>query len=138
VRVGIVAAVLLVVVNIAIWGGRSQVNGPAAVQRPSAIIALSPDEQQLILPQDRIGAQVRPIYTGQLLIDGRVIPKDQITGDPNLGEIYFEPGAGKELTELEEGTHTAIIQWWPREIVSPEEASEQGKLASYQWTFKAG
>jgi hypothetical protein len=136
--VGIVAGIVLIVVNIAIWGANSQVNGPAAVQRPNAIVALAPDEQQLILPQDRVGAQVRPIYTGQLMIDGAVIPQDQITGDPNLGEIFFEPGPGNEIREFEKGAHSAVIQWWPREITSPEEASDAGKLQSYTWTFKVG
>ena len=67
-----------------------------------------------------------------------MIPQDQTSGDPNLGEIFFEPGPGKEMRELEKGAHTAVIQWWPREINSPDEASQRGKLSSYTWAFKVG
>jgi hypothetical protein len=137
-RVAIVAVVVLAGINVAIWGAQSQVNGPAAVQRPDAIVQLEPDEGQLILPQGRVGAQLRTKFTGQLVIDGRVIPKDQTTGDPSLGEFVFDPGPGKEFRELAKGSHSAVVQWWPREISSPEDAKAQSKLASYSWAFKVG
>jgi hypothetical protein len=138
VRVAVVAAVLLAGVNIAIWGAQSQVNGPAAVQRPLAIVQLEPEEGQLTLPQGSVGVQLRTEYNGQLVIDGRVIPQDQTTGDPGLGQILFTPGTGKELRELAKGGHNAVVEWWPREISTPEAAKAQGKLASYSWAFKVG
>jgi hypothetical protein len=138
VRVAIVAVVVLAGVNIAIWGAQSQVNGPAAVQRPTAIVQLEPEEGQLTLPQGRVGAQLRTQYAAQLVIDNQVIPQDQTSGDPGLGEFYFEPGAGKELRELAKGAHSAVVQWWPRAISTPEAAKAEGKLASYSWAFKVG
>jgi hypothetical protein len=138
VRVAIVGGAFLVVANLAIWGGRSQVNGPATVIRPDAIVVLEPDEGQLLLPQGRVGVQMRREYTAQILIDGRVIPQDQLSGNADVGQFVFEPGPGKEIDEFEKGAHEAIVEWWPREIVTPEEAEAQRKLGSYRWPFKVG
>jgi hypothetical protein len=137
-RVAVVAVAVLAGVNVAILGARSQVNGPAAVQRPTAIVQLEPEEGQLTLPQGRVGAQLRTQFTAQLLIDNHLIPKDQTTGDPGLGEYYFEPAPGKEFGELPKGAHNAVVQWWPRAISTPEAAKAQGKLASYSWAFNVG
>jgi hypothetical protein len=138
VRVAIVAAVVLAAINIGLWGGLSQINGPAAVQRPVAIVQLEPEEGQLTLPQGTVGAQLRTDFSGQILVDNRVIPQDQITGDPNLGEFFFDPAPGKEFRELAKGAHNAVVQWWPRAISTPEQARAEGKLASYSWAFKVG
>ena len=138
-RVAIVAVVVLAGINIAIWGAQSQENGPAAPQRPVAIVDLTPEEGQLTLPQSQIGAQLRTTdVTAQLLIDNRVIPQDQITGDPSLAQFYFNPGPGKEFRELTKGSHIGVVQWWPRAISTPEQARAEGKLASYSWAFKVG
>ena len=138
VRFAIVAAIVIVVINVAIIGGRSQRNGPAEVKRPSDIVALEPDEGQLVLPQGRVGAQLRTLYSGQLTIGGRLIPADQISGDPSLGEIYFDAGPGKEFRELPKGPLNAVVQWWPKEYATPEQARAKGRLAGYSWSFKVG
>lgn len=137
-RFAIVTALVILVVNLAIFAGLNQRNGPAESKRPVDIVALSPDEGQLVLPQNRIGAQLRTLYSGQLTIGGRLIPADQISGDPNLGEFYFDPGPGKEYRELPEGPLNAVVEWWPREYRTPEEARAKGLVASYSWSFKVG
>jgi hypothetical protein len=137
-RVAIVAGVVLIGINVAIWGGRSQVNGPAAVQRPVDVVDLFPAEGQLVLPQGTVGAQLRTDFTGQLTIDGQLIPQDQLSGDADLGQYVFDPGPDKEFRELAKGRHGAVIEWWPRGISTPEEARAQQKLASYSWTFNVG
>ena len=137
-RVAIVTIVLAVVASVAIWGAVSQVDGPAAVQRPVAIVDLLPDEGQIVFPQDLVGAQVRPNFQAELTINGYPIPRDQLSGDPNLGQYFFDPAPGKEFSALPEGPATGVIEWWPRDIPTAEEAKEQGKLASYQWNFKVG
>lgn len=137
-RVAIVAGIILLAVNVAIWGGRSQTNGPAAVQRPVAIVDLQPEENLGTLPQGPVGAQLRPEFTGQLTIDHDTIPADQISGDPNLSQFFFEPGPGKDMRELAKGRHSAAIEWWSRSISSYEEAKAQHRVASYTWTFNVG
>ncbi len=137
-RVATVAVVAVVGVNVLIWGGRAQVNGPAARQRPVEIQELFPDESQLMLPQNKVGADLRDEFTGQVAIDGHIIPQDQITGDPSLGQVFFEPGADKDFREISKGSHNATIEWWPREIKTAEAAAAKHELRSYTWAFKVG
>jgi hypothetical protein len=137
-RVAIVASVLFLVVTAAIVGAASQENGPAAVQRPGEISQVLPEEGQLALPQDVVGAQLHPDFTGQLTVDGQSIPQDQVTGDPNLGEFFFQPGPNKQFRELPKGQNDAVIEYWPRTIATADEAKAQGKLLSYRWAFKVG
>jgi hypothetical protein len=138
VRVGIVAVFGIVAVNLAILAALSQENGPAATDRPDDIVMLEPQEGQLTLPQGRVGAQLRPAYTAQLVINGRLIPRDQMSGDPNLGEFYFDPGPDKEYGELPKGTLGAAVEWWPREIPTPEQARSENRTGRYSWSFKVG
>ena len=138
VRVAIVAGIVLVAVNVLIWGGRSQVNGPANVQRPAEIVTLEPNESDQLLPQGEVGAQLRAEFTGEITIDGRIIPQDQISGDPNLGEVLFDPGPDKDIREFTKGGHTAVIQWWPRTIATADAARAQRQLRSYTWSFNVG
>ncbi|HUI47627.1 MAG TPA: hypothetical protein VL119_02950 [Acidimicrobiia bacterium] len=137
-RVAIVVGVVLIGVNVLIFAGRSQVNGPANIQRPAEIVILQPNESDELLPQGEVGAQLRAQFTGQITIDGDVIPQDQTSGDPNLGEVFFDPGPNKDFQEFSKGGHTAVIQWWPRTIASIEAARAQHELRSYTWSFNVG
>jgi hypothetical protein len=139
VRVAVVVGIVLIGVNVLIWAGRSQVNGPANVQRNPEIALLEPNESDQLLPQGEVGVQLkRADLTGQITIDGRVIPQDQITGDPNLGQVLFDPGPGKDIREFSKGGHTAVIEWWPRTISTPEEARAKAQIRSYTWSFNVG
>ena len=139
VRVAVVVGVVLIGVNVLIWAGRSQVNGPANVQRNPEIALLEPNESDQLLPQGEVGVQLkRADLKGQITIDGRVIPQDQITGDPNLGQVFFDPGPGKDIREFSKGGHTAVIEWWPRTISTAEEARAKGQFRSYTWSFNVG
>jgi hypothetical protein len=139
VRVAVVVGIVLIGVNVLIWAGRSQVNGPANVQRNPEIALLEPNESDQLLPQGEVGVQLkRADLTGQITIDGRVIPQDQITGDPNLGQVLFDPGPGKDIREFSKGGHTAVVEWWPRTIATPEEARAKGQFRSYTWSFNVG
>ena len=139
VRVAVVVGIVLIGVNVLIWAGRSQVNGPANVQRNPEIALLEPNESDQLLPQGEVGVQLkRADLAGQITIDGRVIPQDQITGDPNLGQVLFDPGPGKDIREFSKGGHTAVIEWWPRTISTAEEARAKGQFRSYTWSFNVG
>jgi hypothetical protein len=138
VRVAIVLGVLVIGVNILIWGGRSQVNGPATIQRPAEIVSLQPNESDELLPQGEVGAQLRANLQGQISIDGRPIPQDQVTSTPTLGTIAFDPGPGKDIQEFSKGGHTAVLEWWPITLPTAEAAKAQHQLRSYTWSFNVG
>ena len=118
-----VIGAILVVVNIAIWGGRSQRNGAANPTRPVEIQQLFPNESDLLLPQGTVGADLRDQFTGQISVDG---------------VVTFDPAPGKVFTEWSKGTHTATIEWWPKTIATPEEAAKQQQLRHYMWAFSVG
>ena len=137
-RVAVVIGAILVVVNIAIWGGRSQRNGAANPTRPVEIQQLFPNESDLLLPQGTVGADLRDQFTGQISVDGVVSPADQTTAGSPLGVVTFDPAPGKVFTEWSKGTHTATIEWWPKTIATPEEAAKQQQLRHYMWAFSVG
>jgi hypothetical protein len=137
-RVAIVGSILLIGVTLLIIGGTAQVNGPATVQRNPEIFVLQPNESDQLLPQGEVGGQVSPDFTGQITIDSRAIPQDQIETNRNPGEIFFDPGAGKDIREFTKGAHTAVLEWWPRTIPTAEEARAQRQLRSYTWSFNVG
>ena len=137
-RVGVVGSIVIIGVTLLIIGGHAQVNGPATIQRNPEILALEPNESDQLLPQGEVGAQLKAGLIGQLSIDGRAIPQDQITGDPNLGEVLFDPGPGKDVREFSKGGHTAVLEWWPNTYVTAEQARAKGQYRSYTWSFNVG
>src|SRR2546429_3649051 len=44
---------------------------------------------------------------------------------PIFGQVFFDPGPGKDIREFSKGGHTAVIEWWPRTISTAEERSEE-------------
>ena len=137
-RVLVVGGIVLVGVTLLIVGGRAQVNGPATIQRNPEIVTLEPNESDQLLPQGEVGAQLRAGLIGQLSIDGRPIPQDQITGDAGLGEVLFDPGPGKDIQEFSKGGHTAVLEWWPNTIATAEQARALHQFRSYTWSFNVG
>ena len=137
-RVAIVAGAVLIVGNVLLWGGLAQRSGAPAAERPVEIQQLFPAESQLMLPQGNVGADLRDEFTGQVSIDGVLIPQDQTTIQDGLGVVLFEPGPGKEIEEFRKGAHNATIEWWPRTISTPEEAAEKRQLRNYSWAFNVG
>jgi sulfur transfer complex TusBCD TusB component (DsrH family) len=134
-RVAVVAVIVLIAVNAAIFGTRNEVRGTRAPQRPTAVLALAPQEDDIALAQDGVVVTLKPNFSAQLSIDGRVIPDDQITIDTALNTRGFQPGRDKDITRFSPGTHTATIEYWPHEK-SYEEARAGRLLGSYSWNFK--
>jgi hypothetical protein len=135
-RVAFVAVVLLIAVNAAIFGTRNEVRGTAAPQRPPAVLALSPQENEIALAQDRVVVTLKTTFAAQLSIDGAVIPDDQLTIDSSLNNtLGFQPEPDHDIREFSPGTHTATIEYWPRGRAY-EEAKAGRLLGSYTWNFK--
>jgi hypothetical protein len=134
-RVAVVAVIVLIAVNAAIFGARSSVRGTRAPQRPPAILALAPQEDDIALAQDRVVVTLKPEFAAQLSIDGQVIPDDQIVLDTTLNTRGFQPGPDKDITQFSPGTHTATVEWWPKDETY-EDARAAELLGSYTWNFK--
>jgi len=134
-RVAFVAVVVLIVVNLAIFGTRKEVRGTAAPERPTGIVQLSPQEDELVLAQSSVIVDLRPTYTAQLSLDGRLIPDDQVDVQSNIFELSFQPTPDHDIHRFAPGTHTATVEYWPR-TKTFEQAKAGRLLSSYTWTFK--
>jgi hypothetical protein len=122
-----VVAVNLLVAALVIGGAEE---GP---ELPSTVESVVPTPGSGMLAQDEVGADLIDTYTGALLIDGVEIPEDQVRKNNPLGQVWFRPGEGKDITRLEEGLHSATILYWPQE------RGEAGRneAHSFTWQFRA-
>jgi hypothetical protein len=137
-RVAVVAAVLLVVVNVAIFGTRHEVRGTASQALPAAVLQISPRDGEHVIPQTSIVVDLRAKYTGQLSIDRVLIPQDQLTiTTPNLFELVFQPTPAHDIHRYSPGDHTATIEFWPQ-TTTYEQARSGRLLGTYTWRFKVG
>jgi hypothetical protein len=137
-RVALVAVVVLIIVNLAYFGTKKEVRGTVAPERSAAILELSPQEGEDILPEQAIVVDLRVNYSGQLSIDGHLIPQDQVSiSYPNLFELSFEPTAAHDIHKFSPGSHVATIEYWPR-TTTYEKAKASNQLGTYTWNFKVG
>ena len=137
-RVAVVGVLVLAALTVGTLFITSTQSGSPRSDQPVAVVAITPEEGQLLIPQGSIGAQVQPQLTAQLMFDRTIIPQDQIEGDPGLGTYNFTPGPGKQFTEFPKGRHTVTVQYWPRGISTAETAKQQGKLGSFTWAISVG
>lgn len=116
------------------------------LSRPAAVLRVFPSEDAASLRQEPIGAQLADDFTGELEIDGRPIPLDQlerpevaVAGDnapaarglSGLNQVSFTPGPGKDIVTLAPGSHTARLLFW-RKI-----GETSAQAAPYSWGFTA-
>jgi hypothetical protein len=134
-RVAFVAVVVLIVVNLAIFGTRKEVRGTATHERPIGLEQLSPQENELVLAQSSIVVDLRPTYSARLAIDGQLIPDDQLDVQPDVYELSFQPTPDHDIHRFAPGSHAATVQYWPR-TKTYEQAKAGRLLSSYTWTFK--
>lgn len=132
-RVATVVVALLAAVNLGIFVlARSDTSRETTTGLPFAIASLQPRPGELIRPQDTITAQLRTGLTGVLVLDGQEIPEDQVDRVPELGEVSFRPGAGKDLRQFPPGTHSVVVEYWVQTKPRP------AHPGSFAWTFRVG
>ena len=127
--------VALVAINAAIFGTRNEVRGTAAPERPTPILQLTPQENEIALAQAAVVVDLRPQFIAQLAIDGRQIPDDQVKTVPNFYEISFQPTPEHDIHVFAPGTRTATVEYWPK-AKTYEQAKADSLLSSYTWNFK--
>jgi hypothetical protein len=137
-RVALVAVVVIIVANLAYFGTRNEVRGTVAPERPAAILELTPQEGDHVIPQATVVVDLRDTYTAQLSLDGRLIPQDQVKiSHPNLFELSFEPTPAHDVHKFSPGSHIATIEYWPQNETY-EKAKSGRELGTYTWNFKVG
>jgi hypothetical protein len=94
----VVGVVALVIAIRSADVGQDEASADPAVER------LVPGEGDQEPRQTRVGVDLVETWTvDRLSIDGVEIPQDQWTVNAPLGQVFFEPGPGKELELLEAG-----------------------------------
>lgn len=99
-------------------GARSGVVRSAS-PRPGTVIQLRQTEIQVELDSD---------YQGELLVNGTVIPDDQLSVIQGLNRISFTPGPGREIETLPAGENCAVVRYRPI-------ADSAGQAGAYRWCF---
>jgi hypothetical protein len=136
-RVAIVAVVVVIVANLAYFGTRNEVRGTAAPERPRAIVQLTPQEHDHVLPQTSIVADLDPRYVAQLAVDGKPIPDDQLVIVKDFYELRFEPAPEHDIAQFAPGSHFATIEYWPK-TKTFEQAKAERLVSTYTWNFSVG
>ena len=143
----VVSSLLLAVATALLIAGLWESEDGATIvqRRPAVVLDVFPAEGAAALRQEPIGARLADEYTGEVEVDGRSIPVDQMERPPvaagqnapapkglsGLNQVSFTPGAGKEIESLRPGAHTARILYWKKVGGTREQA------AAYSWSFTA-
>ncbi len=127
----VITALLLFAVGLLVWV--AQFTGDPdtpATGTDTAVEALVPRNGDAALRQAEIGIDLEAGWTAVLAVDGREIPEDQLRRNEPLNQVFFAPGEGREIEELEPGPHVAsAVIWRPAE-----QAREDGRTVT--WRFR--
>lgn len=94
------------------------------------VVSLVPGPGEQVLLQSPIGVVLAPAYDATLSVNGVAIPEGQINAPLNPGEVIFQPGQGKVITELLPNVNCMQAQVWRREL-GPQTATTR------EWCFRA-
>lgn len=95
---------------------------------PEVIESVSPPGGNLDLRQVTISADLKPGYTGFLLLDGVEVPRDELVVVDALNSVTFRPPPESDYYQLEPGPHCATVVY--RRFGEVEDASSR-----YRWCF---
>lgn len=96
----------------------------------SNVEKVSPAPGGMARPQSEVSFDLQDGFVGRLVIDGEIIPDDQIEKVVSLGQFTFRPGPGKAIVSFTAGQHGAQIFYWPAD------ENESQSSQTYQWSFK--
>jgi len=131
-RVVVIAVVLLVVLNLGIFLLANADTSPGGKPLlPSTVESISPERGEITGLLDDVTIDLADNLQGELILNGRLIPEDQLDNIPELGVISFRPGPGKDFTRLATGDNTVVVHYWPRNEPRPP------RPASFSWRFRA-
>jgi hypothetical protein len=129
----IVISLLLVVALGMFWlAGRNGDNDPKPTINETAVEALIPaDGSPSVVRQAEIGIDLKDGWTGELSINGHLIPDDQVRHNDALNQLFFTPGPGKEIETLPAGIVIASASVW-RPIDG--ETRDDGRLVVWRFS----
>lgn len=133
-RQSLTARILTAIVVAACLGGiaygATRAQTEPAVRLPAEIESLNPVQDAQTVPgQSTVTVDFVFGITGELVIDGIDIPKDETVYEKSQAILSFSPGRGQTLELLPGGIRRATVYFWP--VGTSRETA--GK--SFSWTF---
>ena len=111
----VITALLLFAVGLLLWATTQDADQslePREGRIDSAVERVVPGDGDAALRQGAIGIDLEPGWSAVLAVDGREIPEDQLRRNDPLNEVFFTPGEGQEIEELDPGPHRASALIW--------------------------
>lgn len=120
---------LALAVFVLVKGTERAETGLDVIDSNPVIVSQAPLPGSIVLYQTELGVELQPGYDGRLIINGVVIPDDQLEGavDPSTltpeqlqqfgvrpngrNRLFFDPAAGKAIEELPQGVNTVTVQY---------------------------
>jgi hypothetical protein len=128
----VITALLAFAVGLLAWAAQftGDPDEPGRGRIDSAVEEVVPGNGDAALRQSEIGVDLVAGWTAVLAVDGREIPEDQLRRNEPLNQVFFMPGEGQEIEELDPGPHgaTALI-WRPAD-----QTREDGRQVT--WRFR--
>lgn len=95
---------------------------------PAAVEAVQPAAGSNVLRQSEIVADLATGYDGQLTLNGRAVPRNEVRVVSGLNQYTFTPAASEDFDDLT-GRVCAIVTYWRAG------GSFENPLGSHQWCF---
>ncbi len=96
--------------------------------RSGVVRSVSPRPGSIQLRQTEVQVELDSTYAGELAINGKPIPDDQLAVIQGLNRISYTPGIGREIEALSAGSNCAVVRFRPL-------AGTDGQPGSYRWCF---
>ncbi len=125
----VVSLLLALAVAVLYIGVVSSVDRKTEITNSQNVVAVLPQSDSAVLRQTRIFAELKPGYTGILIVDGIEIPEDQLDRLEGINTVGFTPGAGTEIVELTPGRRCATVVYWRVE-------ASRSNAESYEWCWQ--
>ena len=129
----VITALLLFAVGLLLWATTQDADQslePREGRIDSAVERVVPGDGDAALRQGAIGIDLEPGWSAVLAVDGREIPEDQLRRNDPLNEVFFTPGEGQEIEELDPGPHRASALIWR----TASETRNEGRTVN--WEFR--
>jgi hypothetical protein len=128
----VITALLAFAVGLLAWAAQftGDPDEPGRGRIDSAVEEVVPGNGDAALRQSEIGVDLVPGWTAVLAVDGREIPEDQLRRNEPLNQVFFMPGEGQEIEELDPGPHVATALIWR----PADQTREDGRQVT--WRFR--
>ncbi|HUF33505.1 MAG TPA: hypothetical protein VMN58_09895 [Acidimicrobiales bacterium] len=111
-------------------GTQKRVETPVSVRDSAVEHVIPADGSPVAVRQARIGVDLTHPHTAVLIINGIEIPEDQLDRNEPLNQVFFQPGAGKVIEELQAGPVTVTAVIW-----NPVEGTREQDGRPFTWSF---